>query len=56
MQMNAAGRKFYLGGTTASYCPSIDGIVCPPGNQTVFAAGGNAMVCDTIYWNVEQDI
>ncbi|KAJ6011615.1 hypothetical protein N7451_003027 [Penicillium sp. IBT 35674x] len=43
MQMNAAGQKFYLGGTTASYCPSIDGIVCPPGNQTVFAAGGNAM-------------
>ncbi|KAJ5724563.1 hypothetical protein N7493_006291 [Penicillium malachiteum] len=42
-QMNAAGQKFWLGGSTSSYCPSIDGIVCPPGNQTVFASGGNAM-------------
>ncbi|KAJ5280599.1 hypothetical protein N7478_005971 [Penicillium angulare] len=42
-QMNAAGQKFWLGGSTSSYCPSVDGIVCPSGNQTVFAAGGNAM-------------
>lgn len=46
-QMNAAGQKFWLGGSTSSYCPDIEGIVCPPGNTTVFAAGGNAMVCDT---------
>ncbi|KAJ5648721.1 hypothetical protein N7490_005093 [Penicillium lividum] len=43
LQMNASGQKFYLGGTTSSYCPSIQGLVCPPGNQTVFAPGGNAM-------------
>lgn len=36
LPMNAAGEKFYLGGSTASYCPSnID--PCPPGTETVFA-------------------
>ncbi|KAJ5721422.1 uncharacterized protein N7483_009356 [Penicillium malachiteum] len=42
-QMNADGQKFWLGGSTSSYCPDVDGIVCPPGNQTIFASGGNAM-------------
>jgi hypothetical protein len=46
-QMNAAGQKFYLGGTTSSYCPDLEGITCPPGNQTVIAGGGSAMVCYT---------
>lgn len=44
-QLNAAGQKFWLGGKTASYCPHIDGLECPPGNQTVLASGGNALVC-----------
>lgn len=46
MQMNAAGQKFWLGGHTSSYCPTQVN-PCPPGNQTVFAAGGNALVCAT---------
>ncbi|EED19212.1 IgE-binding protein [Talaromyces stipitatus ATCC 10500] len=34
--INAAGQKFWVGGSTSSYCPSnID--PCPPGTQTVFA-------------------
>lgn len=44
-QLNAAGQKFWLGGKTSSYCPHIDGLECPAGNQTVLAAGGNALVC-----------
>ncbi|KAJ5584720.1 uncharacterized protein N7459_004520 [Penicillium hispanicum] len=43
LQMNAAGQKFWLGGSTSSYCPTNVGAGCPPGNQTVFAPGGNAM-------------
>lgn len=43
MQMNAAGQKFWLGGQTSSYCPTMVSD-CPPGNQTVFAAGGSALV------------
>lgn len=43
MQMNAGGLKFWLGGQTSSYCPTQVGI-CPPGNQTVFIAGGSYMV------------
>ncbi|KAJ5104176.1 hypothetical protein N7532_004705 [Penicillium argentinense] len=42
-QLNAAGQKFWLGGKTSSYCPDIDGIQCPPGNQTVLASGGNSL-------------
>lgn len=42
LQLNAAGQKFWLGGSTASYCPSqVQN--CPPGNQTVFAPGGSAL-------------
>jgi hypothetical protein len=44
MQMNAAGQKFWLGGKTSSYCPSMEGLDCPPGNQTVIAGGGGALV------------
>lgn len=44
MQMNAAGQKFWLGGETTSYCPTQVVPNCPPGNQTVFAPGGNALV------------
>lgn len=47
LQMNAAGQKFYLGGQTSSYCPDLDGITCPPGNQTVIAGGGSALVSNT---------
>lgn len=47
-QMNGAGQRFWLGGSTSSYCPTNVGINCPPGNQTVFTANGNAMVCDTV--------
>ncbi|KAJ5290683.1 uncharacterized protein N7443_010936 [Penicillium atrosanguineum] len=42
-QMNAAGQKFYLGGKTSSYCPDLEGITCPAGNQTVIAGGGSAL-------------
>ncbi|KAJ6066701.1 uncharacterized protein N7446_003738 [Penicillium canescens] len=42
LQLNAAGQKFWLGGTTASYCPS-QVKDCPAGNQTVFAPGGTSM-------------
>ncbi|CAI7651322.1 unnamed protein product [Penicillium glandicola] len=42
LQLNAAGQKFYLGGETASYCPS-QVPNCPPGNQTVFAPGGASL-------------
>ncbi|KAJ5385888.1 hypothetical protein N7509_008429 [Penicillium cosmopolitanum] len=42
-QLNAAGQKFWLGGNTASYCPHIEGLECPPGNQTVLAPGGGSL-------------
>ncbi|KAJ5969020.1 hypothetical protein PENPOL_c003G02723 [Penicillium polonicum] len=42
LQLNAAGQKFYLGGKTASYCPTQVS-QCPPGNQTVFAPGGSSL-------------
>jgi hypothetical protein len=45
LQLNAAGQKFYLGGNTASYCPT-QVKNCPPGNQTVFAPGGSSLVSD----------
>jgi hypothetical protein len=39
LPMNAAGRRFYLGGSTLSYCP--DEVMtqgdCPPGNTTVIS-------------------
>jgi len=37
--MNAAGQRFWLGGTTASYCPDqvAQTGACPPGNVTAFA-------------------
>lgn len=44
MQLNAAGQKFWLGGKTSSYCPHIEGLECPAGNQTVLASGGNSLV------------
>lgn len=43
LQLNAASQKFYLGGNTASYCPT-QVKNCPPGNQTVFAPGGSSLV------------
>lgn len=46
LQMNAAGQKFYLGGSTASYCPS-QVPHCPPGNQTVFTPNGASLVSPT---------
>lgn len=40
LQMNADGLKFWLGGQTATYCPT--GInPCPPGNVTVILGGGS---------------
>lgn len=50
-QLNAAGQKFWLGGQTSSYCPTEVVKNCPPGNQTVLAPGGNALVCNTTYIN-----
>ncbi len=47
LQLNAAGQKFWLGGRTSSYCPTEVVQDCPPGNQTVLAPGGNALVRDT---------
>lgn len=46
LSLNAAGQKFWLGGETASYCPS-QVTDCPPGTQTVFAPGGSSLVSDT---------
>ncbi|KAJ5623891.1 hypothetical protein N7510_000200 [Penicillium lagena] len=43
LTMTASDEHFWLGGTTASYCPSEEGIVCPPGKDTVFAENGNSM-------------
>lgn len=48
-QLNAAGQKFWLGGSTSSYCPSEIVQNCPPGNQTILAPGGNALVRNTTY-------
>lgn len=45
LQMNAANERFWLGGETASFCPSDVVPQCPPGNKTVLAANGNALVC-----------
>lgn len=44
LTMNARDQRFWLGGKTSSYCPT--GVVpkCPPGNETVFVANGNALV------------
>ncbi|OKL63210.1 hypothetical protein UA08_01319 [Talaromyces atroroseus] len=42
LSITAAGESFWLGGNTASYCPTnVD--PCPPGNVTVF---GNAYSLD----------
>lgn len=49
LQLNAAGQKFWLGGQTSSYCPTEVVQDCPPGNQTVLAPGGNALVRETAY-------
>lgn len=43
LPMNAAGRAFWLGGRTQSYCPVQVGNACPPGNTTVIA-GLSSMV------------
>ncbi|KAJ5925467.1 hypothetical protein N7454_008106 [Penicillium verhagenii] len=57
MQMNAAGQKFYLGGSTSSYCPGVEGMVCPlatrpsslqadtevPGGQQVYVDATGAL-------------
>ncbi|KAJ5211479.1 uncharacterized protein N7498_003125 [Penicillium cinerascens] len=43
MQMNAAGQKFWLGGQTSSYCPDLQGLDCPAGNQTVIVGSGCAL-------------
>lgn len=42
--MNAAGLRFYLGGQTLSYCPSVvdDEGACPTGNETAFG------LCDMV--------
>lgn len=47
LTMTASGTHFYLGGKTSSYCPSEEGLVCPPGKETVLADNGNVMVCQT---------
>jgi len=38
LALNAAGQKFWLGGNTASYCPTTVN-PCPPGNVTVILGG-----------------
>ena len=42
LPMNAAGRRFYLGGSTLSYCPTQVETAgdCPPGNTTVVSLCG----------------
>ena len=36
--VNAAEGKFWIGKDTATYCPAIDGLVCPAGDFTGFAS------------------
>ena len=43
-EMTASGLSFWLGGQTSSYCPGDIVPNCPPGDRTVFAPGGSAMV------------
>ncbi|WEW61453.1 hypothetical protein PRK78_006943 [Emydomyces testavorans] len=37
LPMNAAGRAFWLGAPTQTYCPTVVGNACPPGKDTVIA-------------------
>ncbi|KAJ5989600.1 hypothetical protein N7481_004810 [Penicillium waksmanii] len=42
-QLNAAGQKFWLGGNTASYCPHMDGLECPPRPTPLASPPGSAV-------------
>lgn len=43
-EVNAAGFGFHLGiDGPATYCPTIVGDSCPPGNQTVVYKGGMSL-------------
>jgi hypothetical protein len=35
--VNAADEAFYLGGSPGTYCPVTESVLCPAGNQTIFA-------------------
>ncbi|KAF7506406.1 hypothetical protein GJ744_011760 [Endocarpon pusillum] len=39
LPMVAGGLGFQVGGGTSSYCPTVVGASCPPGNETVFVGG-----------------
>lgn len=43
LPLQAAGQSFWLGGSPATYCPAGEGIVCPPGTETVIV-GASALV------------
>lgn len=55
LQLNAAGQKFYLGGSTATYCPT-QVTDCPPGNQTVLAPGGTALVSHELHYLMPTNV
>ncbi|KAJ9294599.1 hypothetical protein DTO271G3_6867 [Paecilomyces variotii] len=42
LPLEAAGQSFWLGGSPATYCPTGEGIVCPPGTDTVIV-GASAL-------------
>lgn len=56
LPMNAAGFRFYLGGQTATYCPSFvsegDPNACGPGDVTALLGTCNMV---SLKWNVEYE-
>ncbi|KAL8811323.1 MAG: hypothetical protein Q9200_001880 [Gallowayella weberi] len=46
--VNASGQAFWIGKDTATYCPLQPPSQCPPGNQTVFQAGGGTASLDVV--------
>ncbi|KAL8851820.1 MAG: hypothetical protein Q9221_003246 [Calogaya cf. arnoldii] len=46
--INASGQSFWIGKPTATYCPLVPQSQCPPGNETVFAAGKGGASMDVI--------
>jgi hypothetical protein len=49
LPVNAAGEAFFLGGSPATYCPTVVGVACPNATaQTIVAAGFTALDVSTL--------